>query len=139
MSDCGKSGRGRPQSTTLARVSLHHCDFTVPAQVQVRRGSDDVGSPLRLRSADFQFEIFSDRLGVWKPRSKDLINWTQQQIALAKRWPSPSALLEQIRNKEIRSLNTFEQISLLCGSADYNRPPYAPKPYSGWWNSSACL
>jgi hypothetical protein len=63
--------------------------------------------------------------------SKYLSDWTPRQIELAKKWPGTSALLEQIRNEEIRTLSTFEQISLLCDSADYNQAPYAPKPYSG--------
>jgi hypothetical protein len=39
--------------------------------------------------------------------------------------------LERIRRKEIRELDTYKTISLLCGSADYTKPPYAPKPWSG--------
>lgn len=36
-----------------------------------------------------------------------------------------------IKNKEIRELDTYAAISLLCGSADFTEPPYAPKPWSG--------
>jgi hypothetical protein len=60
-----------------------------------------------------------------------LKGWTPEQIELAKRWASTGALLEKIRREEIRTLDTFEQLSLLCGPADYTVPPRAPVPYSG--------
>lgn len=39
--------------------------------------------------------------------------------------------LERIRRKELRELDTYRTIELLCGPADYTCPPRAPKPYSG--------
>jgi len=39
--------------------------------------------------------------------------------------------LERIKRKEIRELDTYKTISLLCGTRDYTKPPYAPKPWSG--------
>jgi len=39
--------------------------------------------------------------------------------------------MERIRRKEIRELDTYETIALLCGEADYTRPPRSPKPTSG--------
>jgi hypothetical protein len=39
--------------------------------------------------------------------------------------------LERIKRKEIRELDTYKTISLLCHDADYTKPPYAPKPWSG--------
>lgn len=42
-----------------------------------------------------------------------------------------AADLERIRRKEIRELDTYKTVSLLCHSADYKKPPYAPKPWSG--------
>jgi len=64
-----------------------------------------------------------------------LADWTPEQIALGKRWVETWQLaaveLEHIRRQEIRELDTFESIRRLCGSADYTRPPYAPKPWSG--------
>jgi len=39
--------------------------------------------------------------------------------------------LERIKRKEIRELDTYKTIALLCGTADYTKPPYAPKPWSG--------
>ena len=64
-----------------------------------------------------------------------LADWTPEQLALGKRWAETWKLagedLERIKRKEIRELDTYKTISLLCESADYTRPPYAPKPWSG--------
>ena len=68
-------------------------------------------------------------------KSSALADWTPEQLALGKRWVEIRKLagedLERIRRKEIRELDTYKTISLLCKSADYTRPPYAPKPWSG--------
>jgi hypothetical protein len=68
-------------------------------------------------------------------KSSALADWTPEQIALGKRWVETWRLagedLERIRRKEIRELDTYKTILLLCGSADYTQPPYAPKPWSG--------
>ena len=64
-----------------------------------------------------------------------LDGWTPAQIALGKRWVETWKLagvdLERIRRKELRELDTYRAITLLCGSADYTRPPRAPKSSSG--------
>jgi hypothetical protein len=64
-----------------------------------------------------------------------LSDWTPQQIALGKRWVETwqraAVQLERIKRIEIRRLDTYQSIKLLCGSRDYTRPPYAPKPWSG--------
>jgi hypothetical protein len=64
-----------------------------------------------------------------------LADWTPEQIALGKKWietwQRAAAALDHIKRKEIRELDTYETIRLLCHSADYTRPPYAPKPWSG--------
>ena len=64
-----------------------------------------------------------------------LTEWTPQQIALGKRWVETwqraAVELERIRRQEIRELDTYQSIKLLCGPRDYTRPPYAPKPSSG--------
>jgi hypothetical protein len=39
--------------------------------------------------------------------------------------------LERIKRKEIRELDTYKTIALLCGPRDYTKPSYAPKPWSG--------
>jgi len=64
-----------------------------------------------------------------------LAGWTPEQIALGKRWVEiwrlAGADLERIHRKELRGLDTYRAIELLCGPADYTRPPRAPKPFSG--------
>ena len=64
-----------------------------------------------------------------------LAGWTPEQLALGKRWVETwklaAADLERIKRKEIRELDTYKTIALLCGTADYTKPPYAPKPWSG--------
>jgi hypothetical protein len=62
-------------------------------------------------------------------------HWTPEQLAQAKRWVETWKLaavdLERIRRQELRQLDTYRAIELLCGTADYTRPPRAPKPTSG--------
>ncbi len=64
-----------------------------------------------------------------------LSNWTHEQIALGKRWVETWKLaavdLERIRRKELRELDTCRAIELLCGPADFSKPPHSPKPTSG--------
>ena len=68
-------------------------------------------------------------------KSSALDDWTPEQIALGKRWVETWRLasqdLERIRRKEARELDIYKATSLLCESADYTKPPYAPKPWSG--------
>jgi hypothetical protein len=68
-------------------------------------------------------------------KSSALANWTPEQVALGRKWVETWKLaatdLERIRRQEIRGLDTYKTISLLSGSADYTRPPYAPRPWSG--------
>jgi len=62
-------------------------------------------------------------------------NWTPEQRALGKLWVRTWELagrdLERIHRQEIRELDTYQTIALLCGPADYTQPPHAPRPYSG--------
>ena len=64
-----------------------------------------------------------------------LANWTPEQIAEGKRWVETWRLagedLERIRRKELRELDGYRAIELLCGPADYTSGPRAPKPTSG--------
>lgn len=64
-----------------------------------------------------------------------LASWTPEQIAVGKRWVKTWKLageaLERVRRKELRELDGYRAIELLCGSADYTRPPRAPRPTSG--------
>src|SRR5690349_25129485 len=46
-------------------------------------------------------------------------------------WKLAAVDLERIKRKEIRELDTYKTIALLCGDRDYTKPPYAPKPWSG--------
>ncbi len=67
--------------------------------------------------------------------SSVLDGWTSEQIALGKKWAETWKLagadLERIRRQEIRALDSYRAIALLCGPADYTAPPRAPKPTSG--------
>ena len=64
-----------------------------------------------------------------------LAGWSPEQSALGKRWVETWKLagadLERIRRRELRALDTYRAIALLCGPADYTRPPRAPRPNSG--------
>jgi hypothetical protein len=64
-----------------------------------------------------------------------LSNWTPDQLALGKRWVQAwklaGAELERIHRQEIRQLDTYHAVELLCGFADYTCPPRAPHPSSG--------
>lgn len=120
--------------------------------MESRQSEDANGSPLANFIADVSQEIIFKagtckyRAGrptsgpdVLRFRSMDkssaLADWTPEQLALGKRWVETWKLaavdLERIKRKEIRELDTSKTISLLCGTADYTKPPYAPKPWSG--------
>jgi hypothetical protein len=64
-----------------------------------------------------------------------LEDWTPEQVAQGRRWVETWKLagadLERLRRKELRALDTRKTLELLCGPADYTRPPHAPKPTSG--------
>ena len=55
--------------------------------------------------------------------------------ALTKRWVETwkraGFELERIRRDELRQLDVYRAIELLCGEADYTCPPRAPRPTSG--------
>ncbi len=67
--------------------------------------------------------------------SSPLCDWTPEQLALGKRWVENWRLtgieLERIRAEELRSLDAYRAIELLCFDADYTIPPRAPLPTSG--------
>jgi hypothetical protein len=73
---------------------------------------------------------------------------TPEQVALTKKWVETwrraGPELEKIRREEVRNLDAFKTISLLCGPADYTVPPRALKPTSGlieqqfWFMKVAC-
>ncbi|MEQ1912689.1 MAG: hypothetical protein ABMA15_27985 [Vicinamibacterales bacterium] len=68
-------------------------------------------------------------------RRSALDTWTPEQVALGriwvKTWREAGPRLEAIRRRELRELDTFSAIALLCGAADYLQAPRAPKPTSG--------
>jgi len=68
-------------------------------------------------------------------KASALADWTPEQFAVGKKWVETwkraAVELERIKRKEIRELDTYKTISLLCGTRDYTKPPYAPKPWSG--------
>jgi hypothetical protein len=83
----------------------------------------------------FPSAMFFDYPEVMKDEPSALIDWTAEQLAAGRRWIETWKLagadLERIRRKELRALDTYRTIALLCGPADYRRPPHAPKPSSG--------
>jgi hypothetical protein len=64
-----------------------------------------------------------------------LASWSPEQIALGRRWvqawKTAGPELERIRRQELRTLDTYATIALLCGPANYREAPRAPKPTSG--------
>lgn len=64
-----------------------------------------------------------------------LAGWTPEQVAQGKRWvqtwKGAGEAMEALRRKELRELDSYKTILLLCGPADYTREPFAPKPTSG--------
>jgi hypothetical protein len=70
-----------------------------------------------------------------KSEPSSLAEWTPEQIALGRRWvqawQEAGPELERLRREELRHLDPFRAIALLCGPADYRVPPRAPKPTSG--------
>ena len=79
--------------------------------------------------------------------TSSLASWTPEQIAQGKHWVQAwreaGLIMEQLRRTELRQLNGQRAIALLCGPADYNVAPRAPKPSSGlveqqFWFMKAC-
>jgi hypothetical protein len=68
-------------------------------------------------------------------KSSELSIWTPAQIALGKRWvqvwKGAGPALDRVRRSEIVHRDNYQAICHLLGSADYTKPPYAPKPSSG--------
>jgi hypothetical protein len=78
------------------------------------------------------------RRGTIDPMGSDrsaLSSWTPEQIALGRRWvrawQRAAPELERLRRQELRQLDTYQAIALLCGPANYFEPPRAPRPTSG--------
>ncbi len=64
-----------------------------------------------------------------------LADWPPEQVDLARRWvetwKKAGPELEKIRREELRRLDAYQAMALLCGPADYTVPPRCPKPSSG--------
>jgi hypothetical protein len=64
-----------------------------------------------------------------------LANWTQEELTLGRRWVQAwrkaGQDMERLRREELRHLDGWHAISLLCGPADYWHPPRSPRPDSG--------
>lgn len=69
------------------------------------------------------------------PQNSALTGWTSEQLAQGRAWVAAwkeaGEALEAIRRDELRRLDPQLAIALLCGPADYQVPPRAPKPTSG--------
>lgn len=67
--------------------------------------------------------------------SSSLADWTPEQIEQGKRWvqawKEAGEAMERLRRNELRRLDGYRAIALLCGPANYTVPPRAPKPTSG--------
>ena len=64
-----------------------------------------------------------------------LEDWSDEERALGRRWveawKNAAPVLERLRREELRRLDGYRAIAMLCGPADYRVPPRAPKPTSG--------
>ena len=74
-----------------------------------------------------------DRL--WYNDPMELKNWTPEELALGRRWVQAwreaGLAMERLRREELRRLDGYRAIALLCGEADYRGAPRAPRPTSG--------
>jgi hypothetical protein len=56
-------------------------------------------------------------------------------VALGRRWvqawKDAGPRLDAIRQRELRASDPYQAIAILCGPADYDVAPRAPKPTSG--------
>lgn len=68
-------------------------------------------------------------------RRSALASWSPEQIEQGRQWVAAwkraGPELERMRREELRRLDAYQAISLLCGPADYTVEPRAPKPSSG--------
>jgi len=72
-----------------------------------------------------------------------LSSWTPEQVANGQRWVQAwrdaSPVLEAIRKRELRELDSERALELLCGPADYTVPPRAPKPHIGPYRAATLV
>jgi hypothetical protein len=64
-----------------------------------------------------------------------LADWSPDEIELGRRWVqawrAAGPELERLRREELRRLDGWQAISLLCGPADYHVPPRVARSTSG--------
>jgi hypothetical protein len=64
-----------------------------------------------------------------------LDSWSPEEIERGRQWVAAwkraTPELERIRREELREIDAYKAIALLCGPADYRIEPRAPKPTSG--------
>ncbi len=84
------------------------------------------------RSCQARFERYNDGMA---DRPSPLAEWSPEQLAQGRAWASTwkraGRALEEVRRHELRNVDTYAAIALLCGPADYHVAPRAPKPTSG--------
>jgi hypothetical protein len=68
-------------------------------------------------------------------RPSALATWSPEQLAHGRAWVATwkraGLALETVRREELRNIDAFAAIAMLCGPADYRVAPRAPKPTSG--------
>jgi hypothetical protein len=68
-------------------------------------------------------------------RRSPLDGWSREQIAQGKRWVDvwrqAGPRLEHLRREELKRVDPYQAIALLCGPADYRSPPRVARPSSG--------
>jgi hypothetical protein len=69
-----------------------------------------------------------------------LESWTPEQIEQGRRWVQAwreaGQVIERLRREELRRLDAYRAIALLCGPADYHVPHAHRSPLPAWWNNS---
>lgn len=89
----------------------------------------------RPAASPFGLPLITGYDGGMASRPSALESWSPEQIALGRRWvktwQEAAPRLERIRRQELRELDAYAAIALLCGPADHRVPPRAPKPTSG--------
>lgn len=155
---CGRSWTTCRRLGTDARSGLDRRHRRPAAAVRVTRRGADAGLAGSLVRRDHGSKMCSTSLSRRAADSRDsprdrpcrevdagryngeverdhLAGWSPEQIAAGRRWvqawKEAGPRLEQVRREELRRLHPQRAIALLCGEADYTRPPRAPRPTSG--------
>jgi hypothetical protein len=69
------------------------------------------------------------------PQRSALASWSAEEIRRGRQWVDAwkraAPELERMRREDLRRLDGYQALALLCGPADYTVEPRAPKPTSG--------